>query len=453
MRSLPLTLVPLLSATACAFLLDFDELQQGEPPASEDAGAEAGECGACETTDPCEPKRCVDGKCVSEKIVGLGDDGLDVSYPVEQAYRVTLVALGDSFYASAFMRRDGAERLGFLKIGFDVRARDASELPSRLSSELGLPVLETAVPISAAGFDTGPLRVIAAFAVEGGEVYRVQLDGELAARGVEALTLPAARYGTGDRFLHPIPWHVGPQAFVGWVTDTGIVHVWKEGSSPALFGAGGVVGFAPMATQAGAAVLWLGNGVSVQHELQPLATAITECEALASFTFRSVAASSSDKPFVLNYAFWSKSRAELWASQGVLIVCSDSLCQAPLPLDCAGEDGSLFPGMRGLDYVLFSIPGRPSALVYDFSVAQIDDGSQSRLLYAVGQTDWSVSGEPKSTVLGGPTDLTRPEPSAQAATGPAVAFSGTDRLLVGWVEPKAVRLRRFKLCLPPAAGQ
>src|SRR5690606_35767893 len=93
-RALLLAAVAISAApAACAFILDFDELQEGSALPSSDAsvGDATGDSDCvCTSNDPCRPQECVEGQCVEKPYVGLAYDGYHATFSADQVPRITL---------------------------------------------------------------------------------------------------------------------------------------------------------------------------------------------------------------------------------------------------------------------------------------------------------------------------------------------------------------------------
>lgn len=452
-RALSLTIACL--PAACAFLLDFDELQAGETGGQ--GGADAG-CGPCETTDPCTPRVCEQGQCVDKPLVGLADDGLRASFHFPQAHRLTLTAFGNGFYGSVF-HEDNGSRLRFFRIGVDEPASDGGPPASALTSDFAgaLPALSglaTAAPASAAGMATQGSALIAAFGTSDGEVYGLRLSSDLTPQtGSGQFPTVGAEYLTADPQQHPAPWYSGGELYVGWVTDQRYVRVYKQNAAPPLdLGPpGSVQAFLPLLAKAGAAVLWIANGVFVQHEQQAQPVQLQECPQVQGWSYRAVSGFGLDlSTYVANIALWSKTDGASWALHSESIFCTAQAC-APSsgPPTCGQGVDQVLEGAKNLASLAFQVPEQPAENYYEVDVARVEGGGQGQLLLYAGEINANTGAQ---TALGDQIALTAPEPAAEAADWPAVAFSGGDKLMVGWLDPDAggdaVELRRFKLCLP-----
>jgi hypothetical protein len=106
-------------------------------------------------------------------------------------------------------------------------------------------------------------------------------------------------------------------------------------------------------------------------------------------------------------------------------------------------------GVRNVSALAFQVPGQPAGVFYEviaFSV-QSNEGRQIRL----ATIEFNLEND-TVTELGERLVLTQFEPPERAGDWPAVAFSGTNKVLVAWVHPRdgsadEAHLRRYKLCL------
>jgi hypothetical protein len=434
---------------ACAFVLDFDELQAGGglQDASDD-----GACN-CPSDNPCRPQICENGKCVPQVFVGLADDGYQASFQAEQMYRITLSSVGDAFYGSIFYD-DGAPRLRFFKIPINQKAESGVQPQSKLSTELAagtaLVSLENAVAASAAGLvSTGP-SVLATFGTTTGNVFALYITSDLTISS-SSQNIGSADYSASDPYRHPHAWTT-PAAYIGWITNAGKVRV--SGAPLAEFGDGAVTAFGPLLTGGGPAVAWMEAGsVFARHRDQATPLTLADCPTIKGWTPVGLTTFGAQGGLEsANVAAWTKTSAGMWAVQSRALNCTHQSCKlATTDPICKplGEEDDVAEGLRNLAWLASRIPEQEATKYYQIFATSLEGGGQRQVWISASELDSSTNGvEP----LGDPIGLTPLEPASEAGDYPALAFSGIDKILVGWVHPGQAHVRRYRICPPPKGG-
>jgi hypothetical protein len=482
---------------SCVFLLDYDELQKGDPASSvggalgesgapgAGAGADAGaagaagsgfaSCGDCDDQDACTIDTCDETgdtpECLHEPTVGLKLDGFDVSLPAEHHARVSLVASGKLFYFATLLVNETTPQIALYRL-----ASDGTEL-----EPLGAETKLEGTPVSNVGL-----------AVEELALGEVVLHGFLAAKpklgdlpakvfhlvnqGDKTMTnLVGTSYLEGNETLFPQALNIAGTIEGAWIQADHTMAVHDVGSARTdIFGAASV----PATTLSllstaddKPAVLFTaqassGNAVGTYVETAGQNRArLAECETRAGdYLSSSVISTQIPGVWLTNVTRYG---ADYLTTGGGAVACSKGTC-TPLPEDCSKATPS--NGLRNVSGATLHFPTDDPGIVY--SVAAIpqvttrdDDPSvaEGRLSLALGRVDFSTPGKAESTSIGGDPDtglLRIAHNDTSEASGfagpdwPAVGILPTEQVAVAWIQPNAtadgseLHVQRYKMCLP-----
>jgi hypothetical protein len=500
------TFVAMLCApavAACVLIRDFDELQDGDGAdrvtagtgaAAADAGAAGGAAGSggandtagaagsgcdCDDHDPCTRDACdADGRC-RHYSNGAILDGLSAAEGSGKAEVVTLSGNAQGFYA-AVTSGDGVDSEVTL-YSFGPNDTDLVQGPSVAERRvLGVGSLR-AVPGAAVALvaeDQAPFNVEVVAAVTD-EPSGVRLDdGRLASvwqitldAGLQPLDPPAGQrlsqgvegdYVVGQR--GPIAWQLGTvhAAWIGagW-TD---VHVSTDRARHPSLGDGSslVAAIAPLGdTSSRPGVLWF-TAPSADSYGQAYAQIIGSatpdpidgCPMEGEF----IAAHTSELRTGLWVASWTRATRDASGEvDGVfgeiqMVGCGATGCALTVDegqtLDCSDQPR---PGMYDAVIAMLT-PASEPGIVYEalFTPQSLEDGEAAAYLQVV-RLDFNDLERSVMLFLGLGREVAR-VPSGGAVFSPAVAFSGTDRLAVAWVEASSAtgqreaHFERYRLC-------
>jgi hypothetical protein len=450
-----------IALPACAFLLDFDELQEG---GGSGGSAEGGTCPeSCDDFDPCTIDHCDAAQdppvCVHDPAF-LVDDGLDYTEEVKFAYRVSLTAGSTKFYASSFVTSGTAYDVR--TYSFDGASDTVSPGPS--FSELqpaasGFPVSafslaadKSKVPFEVNGYlaigaDIGPTDV--------GRVYRITLDENLGVTGVTD-TSGSANYAASSVFRAPSAFKVeGGPVWGTWIGpgDEVLVHP-GTGVAQALSNSAGAQVAAPAAgpnAQGGA--FYISDAPKVQLPTMSIASPINECntEPATAWLSASTTYSGIENIWLVT---WTKATGQSVVSQTQTFSCTVGFCAEGL--SCVEA-----PGVRNQVYALLRRNLDPSNILYEFIARPaIDPGAGEGVLSLL-----MVRARLAPVDAGGGAELIQSLELARYPLGskgegpdwPAIALLGEDRVGVAWIEQHetqnyAIRFKRFRACYPISDG-
>src|ERR1041385_3355318 len=248
--------VTLPLATACAFLIDFDELQRGNEITSKDGGsggkgssaggsagtggsdeagatgganaaggaqsdASTGDSGACpagcDDKDSCTVDTCTSaGACTHTHTPGIVSDGLSVKALARTFHRVTLAAHKDQFYLSALKTTVTGKDVLLHSFGAKETTLGVGKNLTNLAAFNGL------APVSAAGIAAGDADPVIKLYVAMGQtigqpaqVWQVTTDTSLAV--LSAVPAAADNNYAGSATTYPIAWAPsGSEVFAAW---------------------------------------------------------------------------------------------------------------------------------------------------------------------------------------------------------------------------------------------
>ena len=169
----------------CAFLLDFDELQDNAEPAADSGntsgggGGQGGSAGSggsggtclvedCDDGDPCTIDSCnAQAQCQNDtQFNRIVPDGNFPPIVADEIHQSTLVASSNKFFMSVF-RRDGTE-LDTQIYGFEQSAASVGTLFQRLPHGAGTLVIGARLPLLGSGAHTTLLPQLGALVAAGG---------------------------------------------------------------------------------------------------------------------------------------------------------------------------------------------------------------------------------------------------------------------------------------------
>lgn len=498
-------LTPLLGA--CAFLMDFDELQKGngvkgtggggQTGTGGDASASGGSSGndaspdgsggssgaggtgagggggncptSCADTDPCTVDTCEVSGCVHTHTPGVVLDGLSGKIEAPAFHRVTIGAHKSSFYVSSF---------GTTAAGSDVVFHTFSTTDDALSTGRELSKLGNfngRVPVSAAGIAaTTNGLVLSVFVAMGqtlgapAQVWELTIDPTF---GVKSST-PAHTDDDyeGPATAYPVAWSPsGTDVIAAWPGTTSGVYMHHAGSpteatgaSPAFAAPGGkVTHVAPLAAGALPGVVFVNSKVSIQALGQLLPITLGGCDARpGSFTNAISAYSQVDGIWI---GGWTKTLAAGgWVSEMKPLICSTSGGVACLGSPRCEATDQPYTGIRNPTMTFLTdqndpVVGRVFEII---ALPYVNTGDNAAGIgIQMLQVDFDVSTADagvKTKVL---TPTTIPLVSTTIGANsagpdwPTMAFLPPDHLAIAWIQPAAtagqeVHVERHKVCFP-----
>jgi hypothetical protein len=246
---------------SCAFVLNFDELQEGKPGASDGGGSggsggtggssgSAGTGGSaggscptdCKDTDPCTNDTCDTStsppSCRHEPITAdVMPDGIAHTIKADALHRVTMTAAGDAFYFAVFETTGPRNDLTLYRLRPNgtaveelVKTSGIGLLMGRqVRSGVGL-VADTSVGLRLHGFvafaDLLPANT---------SVWHIVLDGSFDPRN-GTYTQVGAGYDATDPHRYPVALKVGNTVRGAWITTDGQITSAAAGISPTVLG-------------------------------------------------------------------------------------------------------------------------------------------------------------------------------------------------------------------------
>jgi hypothetical protein len=468
-----LPILSLLGATAvvsCAFIRDFDELQAGGPiagaagtaAAGGAAGAAGSACEACDDHDPCTRDTCVaDGTC-HHYSNGAILDGVDATIGAGTAQAVTLTGSAQRFYAAVVTGDAAASTVTLYSLG---PADDTPVLGPTVQGPRGLgggtlrAVPGAAVALVAQTDIPNHVLAYAAVTETGsvGSVWRFTLSPTLQpVPGAQPERLSAANR---DDYLMaqrgPIAWQMGSTVHGAWIGDDGTtIHLNSTGqllNRSLGNGSTAVQSIAPLGNGTDPGVLWLGAGTPAQGFGQVVGALAPSLLALCPAEGQFLSASTSH----LTGGVWIASMTR---------ALTDGITDELRMLGCAGTACTVSDSGCGQ---------QPSAGMYDAVTALQQSPSETQVAYEavltpqyLGPTEVAayfqviridfgtdpVGARALFPDLSG-LEVARVASAVPLAIGsPSVAFSGTDRVAVAWIQPAAAggppeaRIQRYQLC-------
>jgi hypothetical protein len=388
---------------ACAFLMDFDELQKGNGGAggsgqtggrsgqsggnggaaggaagadasadsSSSGGAPSGGAGGggtggrgtdggencpsgCADTDPCTVDACTTSGCTHTYTPGVFLDGLSDKATLPEFHRVTIAVQRPNFYLSALASTTSGTDVVF----YGLNATDANLSAGRELSKLG--TFNGRVPVSAAGMaSTTNGLVLNVFVAMGQQLGQAAQVWELTvdpAFGVRSAT-PAA---TDDNYAapptaYPVAWSPsGTEVYAAWPGATSGVFMHRAGSaaegpgaSPALAAPGGkVTHVAPLSAGVLPGVLFVNSRASVQVFGQLVPISLGACDATPGTLTQALTTHSLVDGIWLGG--WTKTKtAGGWVSELKPVLCGTSSSGVGClgSISCQAEDAK-YDGIR-----------------------------------------------------------------------------------------------------------
>ena len=465
------------SAASCAFLLDFDELQQGAEADSGSSGSGGEDAstqnpcgnGCADDGDPCTASECTPQGCIHRYQQGLARDGLSGVLTAPSFHRVTMISRGERFYLSALESDGTAYELLLSTFSKTDTAFPAGVAVSMLDNFGGL------MPVSAAGLVSPGFNVVAYVAMGTSpslpaRVFRLAFNLEGGYLG----SLPAAIDANyrGGRRVHPIAWQPpAGEVWGAWPGASGGVYLHTgEGSILAGEGpqvgplAGQVFALAPLAAGNQPALMWLtASAVNVQAVGQPAPVTLGQCDAQPG-TFISATTAWTTLGGIYFGAWTKATPAPNVMTETAPIFCLDeSGARGCIGSPTCGRDSDVTAGVRNIAMEFVDIDGDPAGRVYQVSATPTFDGSNPSNIEAILQlgvleidfdpTMLDAAASFRDVTLT-PVELAR-MPLAANGDGPdwpAVSVIPPDRVAVAWLQPGAtgdeLHVERFRLCLP-----
>lgn len=483
-------------ATACAFLIDFDELQKGNQTAAKDGGtggssssagggggagqeASTGTTGgtagtggslpsdastndatdasgcasSCDDRDPCTVDACSAGACTHTHTAGIVPDGLSTKLSAKTFYRATLAAHKDTFYLSALRT---AALSGTDVVLHTFGARDA--LLSAGKNLTSIAAFGGKNPRSAAGIAAGDSDLFIKFSVAMGgtigqaaQVWEVTTDASLTVQGAAPAAADSNYLGAATTY--PIAWSPsGAEVYSAWPGAAGGVFVHRAGDAPlatgappALGGTAQITSLAPLGAGSIPAVFYIGAGPYVQAVGQANPFPLGGCDARPG-TYTD-AFSAFTKIQDLWIGGWTKTlTAGGTVSETKPIVCgSSSSGVACLGSPRCDSGDQTLPGVRDPAILFVTNTGDPAGRVYQIVAAPYVDPAKNQMGLDLDmvQIDFNLSqpdgGEKTTHITPTPIPLSTVMGGASAAgpDWPAMAFMDPDRLAIAWIEPDA----------------
>ncbi len=447
-------------------------------------GGDASSCD-CDDGDPCTNDRCTKAGCVHDPL-GAIPDGFSDSVNSTTFYRTTMTVLNNRFYVSAFETAGTKYELAFHDFGLTEKALGLGTTLSALVPGTGM---GAPTAVSAAGFEKEQTNgTIVAYVAMGtgpalGQVYRYQFEPGLLGTGLRYQSGAPAAADTnyvGSNRLYPIAWNLGGGGndYAAWPGSGGIYlqngnNALKAGTTPTFgVGAGPFIGLGPLGATGTPGVSFVtSSGLHAQGVGQPMPSAIPQCDPRAgTFIAESSVPSGIDG---VSFATFTRTFPN---NTGILTEETPLLCKVYAAYTLCGGDSSctkdseVLSATRAPAVTFFSRPNDPAGRVYEVQALPYNDPvkSLSYLALQVVRVDINLNDADAAAK----TTLITPTPivvaTAPLSTGgttgpqwPAVAFAGTDRIGLSWLEPgiasagttgtthDELHVARYRICFPP----
>jgi hypothetical protein len=449
-------------------------------------GGDASSCD-CDDGDPCTTDRCTKaGACVHDPL-GAIPDGFSDSVSSTTLYRTTMTVLDNRFYVSALETVGTKYELAFHDFGLTEKALGLGTTLTAL-----MPGAGTGMPtaVSAAGFEKEQSNgTIVAYVAMGtapvqGQVYRFEFEPGLLGTGLRYQSGAPAAVDTnyvGTNRLFPIAWNLGGGGgdYAAWPGSGGIYlqngnNALKTGTAP-TFGVGAGPfsgGLGPLGVGSSPGVSFVNSsGLHAQGLGQPIPSDIPQCDARAG-TF----IADTSVPTGIDGVSFAASTRTFPNNGGILTEETPLLCKVLAAYTSCGGDSSctkdseVLSATRAPAITFFTRANDPVGRVYEVQALPYNDPTQS-LAYLALQVvridiDLNDADAAAKTTLITPTPVvvaTAPL-STGGTTGPqwpAVAFAGTDRVGLSWLEPgiatagttgtthDELHVARYRICFPP----
>jgi hypothetical protein len=499
-------LLALAAATpACSFLLDFDELTDGDATpqgnagegaggvagdngesgqggeniaggeagqagsnagAGGETGGQPGEAGAggeggapcatdCDDEDPCTRDSCSAGECVNTLVPGLALDGVDESILADQHVRATIAAASDGFFISDFFVDGGANELSFHRLG-----ADSEGTLEQVFTLAELELLAGAVPVSAAGLamdnDLGRLHAFVGLRdrqAAGARVFHAVVD---LGYTVRSRAQAGASYWADSAYNYPAAATLGGSVYAAWINEDRTVSLHGGAAlDNAVLAANSPVSALALLGSAGNLPVVLygseGNGVFLERpNLAPVT--VPECQTEPGVYLSAAATYAGVAGFWLTN--WTKFGGDDAAGTGFLTSdsrgagCTVAGCIVDDTADCpSGSENNL---QRNVATVSAIRPGDRTGIVYYAAavpalVAGDDESPAAQLALAFYRVDFGVvpfESAPISQALGDPL-IVSTQPTTEES-----GFAGPDWPILAYVPPNHLALGFIQ----PAAG-
>jgi hypothetical protein len=493
---------------ACAFLLNFDELQEGDPDAGPSGGDSAASGGAggtggdsgtggggttgsggssgssggsggsggtptcptdCSDPDPCTRDFCDDTVtppvCKHEPQTGLFDDGFKATISGEAIHRVTTTTAGNAFYFSVFQTIAARNEITLYRV-----SDDKAEF-EELLKVTGIGAFNLLEARSAAGMvaDTSAglkLHAFVAFDAGSGNtaVWHVVLDGTFNVNTAQATQLTATydHTGTDGPRRYPKAFDLGGGNIWGsWINKDGTISFGAAGKTQSTIGSttikAGQYSLIASPTGPTPGAIWTTglNGVFMQIA-GGLASQLTECETRAG-VYSDAASAQILSGFWLTS--WTKGNIGFLGTEGRGIGCSGTMCLSDTACDADSVDASV----RNPATTTARKPGDPPGTIYLASAAALlgpnaQGDAEAALILSANRLDFGATPfqSPPTGEQIGQIVLDQMKPKGVLNDGPnfpAISLSATDRIAVAWIRPKDVgqgselRIERRRVCL------
>jgi hypothetical protein len=478
---------PLLAS--CMFILDYDELQGGEPlgpsgGAPGEAGATSGgaagapvaECGECDDLDPCTIDTCDETgdtpRCLHEGVEGLQPDGFDATLSADLFLRVSIAAGAQSFYVSALEANAGASEVNVYRLAAEGTELEPLQRVSEL--ELGAGILSNAglavepLPLGAEALH-GFVGVVPKLGDQPRVFHFMSQDGETTSSLAGASYKPTAT-------TFPQALSVGGKIVAAWLQADGTIAVHDAAGERAQ-----TYGSTSLPATSVALLSTEGDEPAVMFTAQaeaeaPLGTyvetagqnraRVAECETRPG-SYVSAGVISTQLPGVW-LASITRAGDEYLTTGSATLACGANACTA-IPEEC--EEGPPGNSVRNVAGATVDLPSDEAGIVYSvLAVPRLELSNtdppvvEGRLSVVLGRAQFSGAGSVESTTIGGDParaglmEIARSETDEERGFAgpdwPAVGLLPTRQAVVAWIQPDAnseganLHIRRYRMCLP-----
>ena len=472
-----------LVASSCAFLLDFDELQD-HPGADASLGGSAGAAGSsgssgsagaggtagdagtdapvsecsgavdCDdqdpfTTDTCEKEVCkytANGKLVA--------DGFTVDQSVPYARRVTLAAAGNTFFVSTHQ----ANLFGTTIYATHLSAFAADATPAQVPT--GVPVASL-FPLPDGGSSESALSAMGMLADASGvhayfatspsfgkaKVWYAKFGGQL-----QVLSAPkelSTNYSGINPRRYPKAQKIGNDVIGYWIGSQGKIIVQGPTKSIGAFDEKAEF-VAPVDTAAGDHSYYLrsADDTAFHYKFGSAGKGIPDCNISPDATNWGPIAATSPVPGLVLVAYSSRNILGSSVAELRLLVCDGDNCD---PADTCDNDAKVANGRNpAIDSVRTSASLKSGTRVRVASVIPVADGTTTNMALIVSFFDPGSAGDSQGTYA---INVVSDQKGSGGVTAdyPAVAILD-DKVVVAWIDgangAEMVHLRRYKLAPP-----
>jgi len=495
-RLLPVFSAPLLAS--CVFLLDYDALQGGPPPAA--GGAAAGgvptagtapggagaaantetggaggsaSCGDCDDKNPCTIDTCdTTGDaptCMHEATLGLKLDGFDTVLEAEQHVRVSLVGSGQLFYLAELEVNAGTPKVALYQLASDGTALEPLGTDLKLE---GSPVSNVGLAIEQLAAGEVALHGFVATKLRPGAQPRVfHLENRAGQTSSNAV---GASYRADNPSVFPQALAIGGEIVGAWIQADGTVAVHHIGTAKTDSFGDAMLPATTLSLLSTSdnlpAVMFTASAMPKQalgtyvETLGHNRVKLAECETQPG-DYLSSSVIGTQLPGVWLAQVTRAGDGYLTSGNGTL-VCGNNACAAAAE-DCvknpppnalrevAGDTVHFDTDAAGIIYSVIALPQVAPK-------ADDPNTAEGKLSLALGRIDLSNPSKAQSTKIGG--DASGLMEVAHNDTSLALAFAGpdwpavsilpTEQVAVAWIQPNAAKsgtelhVQRYKMCLP-----